>query len=213
MFILNQIDTITHIDLYFPKIYPISDNKKLELVLYKKLNENRVNLITNNLIYVSSNNNYNSFKLISPLIVNDTIYIGYKQFDDEFIPIGLDKNNNNSDKIFFNINGSWEQNNLINGSLMIRPKFSKVEDFVTKTENIINNDLKVYPNPSYNKLNLNYYVDQFSIYNQNGIKLIFKNQKTNEINIKGLDAGVYIIILKYRNRIFKKKIIKLNEAF
>jgi len=41
-------------------------------------------------------------QLISPLIVNDTIYIGYKQFDDEFIPIGLDKNNNNSDKIFFN---------------------------------------------------------------------------------------------------------------
>ena len=213
MFILNQKDTITHIDLYFPKIYPISDDKKLELVLYKKLNDNRVNLITNNLINVSSNNNYNSFKLISPLIVNDTIYIGYKQFDDEFIPIGLDKNNNNSDKIFFNINGSWEQNNLINGSLMIRPKFSKVENFVTKTENLINENLKIYPNPSYDKLNLNYYVDYFYIYDQNGKELIFKNQKTNEINLKGLDAGVYIIILKYRNRIFKKRVIKLSEAF
>ena len=213
MFILNQKDTITHIDLYFPKIYPISDDKNLELVLYKKLNDNRVNLITNNLINVSSNNNYNSFKLISPLIVNDTIYIGYKQFDDEFIPIGLDKNNNNSDKIFFNINGSWEQNNLINGSLMIRPKFSKVENFVTKTENLINETLKIYPNPSYDKLNLNYYVDYFYIYDQNGKKLIFKNQKTNEINLKGLDAGVYIIILKYRNRIFKKRVIKLSEAF
>ena len=64
----------------------------------------------------NTNNNYNSFKLISPLIAIDTIYIGYKQFDDDFIPIGLDKNNNNSDKIFFNTNGSWEQNNLINGS-------------------------------------------------------------------------------------------------
>jgi len=213
MYILKQIDTITHIDLYFPKIYPISDNKKLELVLYKKLNNNRINLITNNLININSNNSYNSFKLMSPLIVNDTIYIGYKQFYDEFIPIGLDKNNNNSDKIFFNTNGSWEQNNLINGSLMIRPKFSKVKDFITKTENLIYEDLKIYPNPSHKKLKLNYYVDHFSIYDLNGKKLIFKNQKTNEINIKNLDPGVYIILLKYRNRIFKKRVIKLREAF
>ena len=213
MYILKQVDTITHIDLFFPKIYPISDNKKLELILYKKLNDNRINLITNNLINISSNNNYNSFKLISPLIVNDTIYIGYKQFDGDFIPIGLDKNNNNSDKIFFNTNGSWEQNNLINGSLMIRPKFSRVENFITKTESIINDNLNIYPNPSYNKLKLNYYVDQFSIYDQNGKILIFKNEKSNEINIKGLDAGNYIILLKYRNKIYKKRIIKLPEAF
>ena len=213
MYILKQVDTITHIDLYFPKIYPMSDNKKLELVLYKKLNENRINLITNNLINISSNNNYNSFKLISPLIVKDTIYIGYKQFDDDFIPIGLDKNNNNSDKIFFNTNGSWEQNNLINGSLMIRPKFSRVENFITKTESIINDNLNIYPNPSYNKLKLNYYVDQFSIYDQNGKRLVFKNEKSNEININGLDEGNYIILLKYRNKIYKKRIIKLPEAF
>ena len=122
--------------------------------------------------------------------------IGYKQFDDDFIPIGLDKNNNNSDKIFFNTNGSWEQNNLINGSLMIRPKFSRVENFITKTESIINDNLNIYPNPSYNTLKLNYYVDQFSIYDQNGKRLIFKNEKSNEINIKSLDAGNYIILLK-----------------
>ena len=73
MYILKQVDTITHIDLFFPKSI-LSDNKKLELILYKKLNDNRINLITNNLINISSNNNYNSFKLISPLIVNDTIY-------------------------------------------------------------------------------------------------------------------------------------------
>ena len=58
---------------------------------------------------------------------------------------------------------------------MIRPKFSKVENFVTKTENLINENLKIYPNPSYDKLNLNYYVDYFYIYDQNGKKLIFKN--------------------------------------
>ena len=79
---------------------------------------------------------------------------------------------------------------------MIRPKFSRVENFITKTESIINDNLNIYPNPSYNKLKLNYYVDQFSIYDKNGKILIFKNEKSNEINIKRLDAGNYIILLK-----------------
>ena len=213
MYILNQIDTITHLEIFFPKIYPNSQNKKIELLLYKKLNNDRINLITNDLIDISNENRFNSYELISPLIVSDTIYVGYKQYSNEFIPIGLDKNNNNADKIFFNTNGLWEQNNLINGSLMIRPKFSKVNNFVTFSENKLKKiSIKIYPNPTKGIIKINKKINNYSIYNLRGKLLMSDERETDIIDLKILKNGIYLLIIKDNDDFYSKKIIKYSKV-
>ena len=40
---------------------------------------------------------FNIYKLETPRLVSDTIFIGYKQFENNLLSVGLDKNNNTSD--------------------------------------------------------------------------------------------------------------------
>src|SRR5699024_9936638 len=58
--------------------------------------------------------------------VSDTIYIGFRQSVDEFIPIGLDRNTESARNIFYNTTGIWENDSTLTGNLMIRPRFSEV---------------------------------------------------------------------------------------
>ena len=62
--------------------------------------------------------------------------------------VGLDKNNNTADEIYYYINNQWEQNNLIQGSLMIRPVFGDVENYLTTLNEDDNENISIYPNPS-----------------------------------------------------------------
>lgn len=214
MYILNRADTITHLEMYWPKIYPNSQGKKITLLLYKKLNDDRINLIGNNSVDILINNSFNSYKLNSPIIVSDTIYIGFKQFSNEFIPIGLDKNHNNSDKIYFNTNGIWEQNNLINGSLMIRPRFSKVTEYLTLIEDNFKKDfIRIYPNPTDGIIKLNKEIDGYLVYSMQGKILFSHSHKTNTINLKNLKNGMYLIVLKYKNESYLKRVIKSQKLF
>ena len=64
--------------------------------------------------------------------MEDTFYIGFKQFESNFLSVGLDKNNNTSDKIFYKIDNQWEQNDIIKGSLMIRPIFRNSQQSISQ---------------------------------------------------------------------------------
>jgi hypothetical protein len=60
----------------------------------------------------------------------------------------LDKNNDNSDKTFYSIDGgiNWI-GSAIEGSVMIRPIFSTALDAELTTEEIAEEQFTVYPNP------------------------------------------------------------------
>ena len=70
-----------------------------------------------------------------PVIVKDSFYVGFRQFENSFLPVGLDKNSDTSDKIFYKIDNNWFQNDVIKGSLMIRPVFGKSSYVLTSVEN------------------------------------------------------------------------------
>lgn len=84
------------------------------------------------------------------LSVGSTFYVGWRQVEQERLNIGLDMNNDNSDKIFFSVNGgaSWS-NSMYDASLLIRPVFSTTHNYdlsVNETTEVI--DWEVYPNPT-----------------------------------------------------------------
>ena len=117
-------DTLTHIQILFPETIENSYSQNIELVIYKNISDESTKLRSQNVSISYDNFNLNTYELENPLIVEDTFYIGFKQFESNFLAVGLDKNNNTSDKIFYKVDNQWEQNDIIKGSLMIRPLFN-----------------------------------------------------------------------------------------
>lgn len=200
-------DTLTHIEIYFPLNLYSSYSSDIELVVYKDI-DNENSKILSQLSSVNFNNDFNLFKLDNPIIVKDSFYIGFKQFENSFLPVGLDKNSNTSEKIYYKVDNNWFQNNVIKGSLMIRPVFSKSDYVLTNNENKkFKKTISIFPNPSRGIFNLSTKVENISIYSLDG-KIIKSAKNTDRINLQEFRNGYYLIQVEDDNRIERLKLIK-----
>ena len=119
-----------------------------------------------------------------PVIVKDSFYIGFRQFENSFLPVGLDKNSNTSEKIYYKVDNNWFQNDVIKGSLMIRPVFSKSDYVLTNTESKkFKKTTSIFPNPSRGLFNLSTKVDNITIYSIDG-KIVKSAKNTDRINLQ-----------------------------
>ena len=200
-------DTLTHIEIYFPLNLYSSYSSDIELVVYKDI-DNENSKILSQLSSVNFNNDFNLFKLDNPIIVKDSFYIGFQQFENSFLPVGLDKNSNTSEKIYYKVDNNWFQNNVIKGSLMIRPVFSKSDYVLTNNENKkFKKTILIFPNPSRGIFNLSTKVENISIYSLDG-KIIKSAKNTDRINLQEFRNGYYLIQVEDDNRIERLKLIK-----
>src|SRR5690606_35544974 len=90
--------------------------------------------------------NFAYFPLDTNLVLADTFYIGFTQYTNDFIHIGLDKSNDSGSEIFFNTAGTWEQNLEVKGSLMMRPHLSNSPVVSVPAEEEVSG-IRAYPNP------------------------------------------------------------------
>ena len=120
-----QQDTVVAVQLYFPHFADEAD-EILELQVLRSLtgnNDTDVAADQDITVTRTERNTFTTVTLVQPVVVKDKFYVGWKQNTTAVIPVGFDKNNDNGDKIFFNLAGTWEQNTIEKGSLMIRPVF------------------------------------------------------------------------------------------
>jgi len=201
-------DTLTHIQILFPETIENTYTQNIELVIYKKIDNESTKLRSQNVGISYDNNKFNTYKLDNPLIVEDTFYIGFKQFESNFLSVGLDKNNNTSDKIFYKIDNQWEQNDIIKGSLMIRPIF-KNSDLVISgiNEKTQPKSIIIFPNPSNGIFYLSKKVEKLKVLDSRG-SILLSDENTDEINLSKSYKGIYyLIIMDEKNQITKKLII------
>lgn len=84
------------------------------------------------------------------LPIDGTFYVGWRQIDADRLNIGMDKNNDNSDKIFYSINGgvTWVGSSY-DASLLMRPVFSTAANADLSVSELAESaDWEVYPNPT-----------------------------------------------------------------
>jgi hypothetical protein len=201
-------DTLTHIQILFPETIENTYTQNIELVIYKKIGNESTKLRSQNVGISYDNNKFNTYKLDNPLIVEDTFYIGFKQFESNFLSVGLDKNNNTSDKIFYKTDNQWEQNDIIKGSLMIRPIF-KNSDLVISgiNEKTQPKSIIIFPNPSNGIFYLSKKVEKLKVLDSRG-SILLSDENTDEINLSKSYKGIYyLIIMDEKNQITKKLII------
>ena len=200
-------DTLTHIQIYFPNNLYSSYSSDIELVLYQDLDEENTKVISQ-ITSLDFNDEFNLFELNEPVIVKDSFYIGFRQFENSFLPVGLDKNNDTSEKIYYKIDNKWFQNDVIKGSLMIRPVFGKSNYVLTGVESEkIKKSISIFPNPSGGIFNLSNKVENIIVYSIDG-KIVKRINDTDRINLQEFKNGYYVIQIEDNNRIEKHKLIK-----
>ena len=199
-------DTLTHIQIFFPENIYSSYNDQIEILVYKKLDENNSEL-SSQFITPNFNNSYNEYKLSKPIIVNDTFYIGFKQLENTFLPIGLDKNNNTSKNIFYKIDNNWINNDIIYGSIMIRPVFGKSEYILTNNNReVFDEIITIFPNPSNGKYFINKKIDFIQIIDESG-KIVRSFNNVNYFDISNNRKGMYLARIVHENKYYFKKIL------
>ena len=144
-------------------------------------------------------NEFAYFELEENIRVDDTFFVGFMQFTNDFVYVGLDKTFDNGSEVFFNVSGSWQQNDIVEGSLMIRVHLTENPLVEERTE--ASAEFKVYPNPVSDLLILEGEIDDFSIVDPFGRTLNLPVEKSQDkgkiINFAGLQKGIYL--LKIRN--------------
>lgn len=212
-YVLKQPDTLVAVDMYFTNIGRLVAGNAIDLFVLKDLTDEPSSVLYQGVQTIQNTSGINVFGSypIEPLVVRDTIYIGFRQSTDIFLPLGLDKNTNTGDRIFFNIVGTWEQNTSIQGSLMLRPRFGK-GDLITALPEQLKPEIRIYPNPARTNIRIEGgSISNLSVVSIEGKRLQprvnYKSAGIMELDVSNLQAGIYLLQFTNGDRVESRRII------
>jgi len=154
---------------------------------------------------------YQKIKLGTGVIVDPIFYIGWREPQNGFVAIGLDKSSKAKNILYENTNGTWQAVNGIDGAIMIRPAFEKA-DIITGTEET-DTQVNVFPNPNQTgEIYLPIKAEIISWSNINGSNIAFEvetNTHVKKISMLQKQIGLSIIQFKVGQTTYIKKVITL----
>lgn len=212
-FTIKMSDTLVALDIYFNPVTYIQSLNTFKLKIWSSLSPE-------NVVYEQSGfynptysftNELVTFNLDYPIYLPaGTYYFGYQNITEDFLTIGYDLNLDNSNKVFFNAEGIWENSNYA-GSLMIHPVFKYDDEVVIGINEITKTDSErlIYPNPSTGIIFLNKITPvQILVFDVFGKKVVeLPKAVYNKIDLSHLSNGVYFLNISDNNTSQVEKII------
>jgi len=208
-FKLNRPDTLRAIQMYFPQMLDSVSDIPFKLTIWKDIN-GQGNVLYQQDVYPvhTENGNYHTYYLDSLFQLVGTFYVGWEQTTDDLLNIGLDKNNNANEYMYYNVGSGWLNSSYL-GSWMIRPILS-MNQIVSNIPNK-NNTYSVYPNPATHHLIIESTDNSnlISIYTLNGILIRkFKyNLNIIQIDVNDIASGTYILKISNDSGVNYQKIL------
>lgn len=205
----TEPDTIVAIDFYFPR-FGDESSQSIQLQIWKNLTLSVSDIHFTGTIPIQRNS-FNKFwrvTLPEPIGVRDFFYVGWRQLGSALVAVGLDKNTEVPGKIFVNLNGTWEEDELA-GSLMMRPVFGKGNGDVisgapeTKT-------IRAYPNPNRGVFYAAGELNQIQLLDLTGKPVSIETeslQDETKITVVTPVAGIYVLRARQGNHMLTQKII------
>jgi len=149
--------------------------------------------------YYHELNKYYSYTFDTLLVVSEIFYVGWIQTTPVLLNVGFDRNNNNRNKIFYNLGQEWS-NSSFNGSLMIRPVLGKRSGLPVSSNRLTGKEVHVFPNPAsdFIRIEIPSYSGNNSItiniFNLQG-RLVYQSSIVSNENIpvQHLAPGMYLI--------------------
>lgn len=171
-------------------------NQPVDIVIWEELDQRPIFTKESLIPEKIPGQDFSYYSLDTNLRVSGEFFIGFTQFSNDFIHIGLDKVNDQSDKIFYNVGGGWVQNEEVKGSLMIRPHVSLAAPF--EQSEIPDSQYRIYPNPVVDQLIIKGRFSEIAIFDSFGRQILLPIEETLDgeiVNFEGQRPGVYIVNL------------------
>ncbi len=213
LFNISENDTLKAVQIHFEENYEDSDGLTFSITLWNKESDIPSDVIYQSQIFYPEftdfKNGFYEYVLENPISVSGPVFIGWQQYYDEIINIGLDKNTINNDRMFYNLGSGWNQSNCADcdGTWMIRPVFGSLT--VSSIENGLSNSFSVFPNPASSSVNVEFDEPHtISIINLSG-KQVYKNFSDGRLNIdlQSFSKGIYILEIKSNYQKHRKKLV------
>lgn len=157
---------------------------------------------------------FTRYDLGIPLKVTDYYWIGWVQVTSGFLNAGFDGSFNDKGNLWYNAGKDWEQD-MNDGTLMIRPVMGKKKDLPTSSEQpatITDTGMKLYPNPAAQFVRIGLETGEpgvftnrdVEIYDMTG-RLRYRAPFTGEyIDLNGFEQGMYLV------RLINKKLLHIQ---
>lgn len=171
-------------------------NQAIDIVVWDEIDKSPI-LTKESLIPVKPpGEDFIYYSLDTNLRVTGEFHIGFTQFTNDFIHVGLDKVNDQADKIFYNVGGGWVQNEEVKGSLMIRPHVSIAPPFEESA--LPEAGFRIYPNPVVSELYIDGEFTDLVIFDSFGRQILLPRERRDEgeiVNFGGQRPGIYVVNL------------------
>lgn len=204
-FYVEERALLTHIDINFPFVEQAGE--PIEIFVRDKLDNSSESLLYQNSYSIFRPENIGDLKayqLDSPIYVQDTFFIGFAQATNEFLAVGLDKNNDTGSEMFYNVSGQWQKNQYVEGSFLMRPRFDKaVASSIGQLPGEVQEEIVVFPNPSNGRFYVLGDVKNITVFDNYGNKSLFTTDPR--------DRGVWIDLSKNKNGIYLLKFISKGK--
>jgi len=147
--------------------------------------------------------------------VGEIFYIGMRQIDEERLNIGFDMNHNNSDKIFWSVDGGNQWNNAsFPGSVMMRPLVTSKLDYtlnIAQFKELETHDFSIYPNPASSMFSVDFHESQreaiIHVIDMNG-RMLMQGDVMQRYDVTGLKEGIYFVrMIIHGSEVGTKKLI------
>ena len=195
-------DTLVAVDIYFPE-FGDNANRTVILKIWNNSSGLPGSIIHRQTLTVNRTrgNKLIHYKLSEPIGVRGKFFIGWEQTADVVVPVGLDKNTNSGEAMYYNMTGTWEQNKTLIGSLMIHPIFGKGSGQGSEQTGIADNKSILFPNPNQGEFFLPNGADHISITNMMGAPKAFELEQKMEAQRIGLvDRMPGLVIVRWQEK-------------
>jgi hypothetical protein len=199
------LDSLRAINIYFPRSFEDIIDRAFRIVVWKSIDPEVIlyESILQYPVYAGGRDLVQGFKLDEPIEVEGQIFIGVKQLDKRVF-IGLDRNNDNQTKNFYNVGNKWNVSSYP-GSLFIRPEFGGITNQfpVTVEEGFAEAlDFKVYPNPANSRVNLEFSSDNNLVIVRSMLGVVVKEFTSGYLSSfesSSFAPGLYIVQVQNLN--------------
>jgi hypothetical protein len=173
-------------------------------------------------LYVDSVNGFTTYKLDTPLIVSNKVYLGWTQTDTRSLQIGYDLNSPlGRQHMFVFKNAQWQPTTIsTNGSPMLRLIFDSdywggstfIKSLVSE-----NTALQMFPNPTNGYIHIKNVGDEtygVEIVNMVGETVKAISGVTTRFDLSDLSNGIYLVLSRDRNGVvYRNKMIKTSKQW
>jgi hypothetical protein len=168
--------------------------------------------------YSTEINGFIEYPLEQNIAVKDTFFISWTKVTEDVIGIGVDKNSDFGDKIYYSLGNEWIQNKSLKGSLMVRPVMgykinsSNLTTGPLASEEPNDEEFAVYPNPTTGLLKWSFEnIKSINIFDISGKEIFYKEIFDNqELDLINLPESSYFLSFSDGKKNFIRKIVVVH---